>query len=96
VTDITEVLSLALAGVGIAYVHEALTRRYIREAQSAVEHDGLFLYFPRRASLAPKLRAFIDVAKKSLKSFAAAQLLIELHVTNPRKLLRHRNEPDSP
>jgi hypothetical protein len=23
----------------------------------------LFLYFPRRASLAPKLRAFIDAAK---------------------------------
>jgi DNA-binding transcriptional LysR family regulator len=30
VTDITEVLSLALAGVGFAYVHEALARRYIR------------------------------------------------------------------
>ena len=27
------------------------------------------LYYPRRASLAPKLRAFIDVAKKTLKSF---------------------------
>jgi hypothetical protein len=28
----------------------------------------LFLYYPQRASLAPKLRAFIDVAKKTLKS----------------------------
>ena len=37
--------------------------------QTAVEFDGLFLYYPRRASLAPKLRAFIDVAKKTLKSF---------------------------
>jgi DNA-binding transcriptional LysR family regulator len=37
--------------------------------QTAVEHDGAFLYYPRRASLAPKLRAFIDVAKKTLKSF---------------------------
>jgi hypothetical protein len=27
------------------------------------------LYYPRRASLAPKLRAFIDVAKKTPKSF---------------------------
>jgi DNA-binding transcriptional LysR family regulator len=36
--------------------------------QTAVGHDGLFLYYPRRASLAPKLRAFIDVAKKNLKS----------------------------
>ncbi len=29
----------------------------------------VFLYYPKRASLAPKLRAFIDVAKKTLKSF---------------------------
>ena len=76
VTDITEALSLALAGVGIAYVVEPLARRYLREGnlkwllpQTAVEHDGLFLYYPRRASLAPKLRAFIDAAKKTLKSF---------------------------
>ena len=76
VTDMTEALSLALAGVGIAYIVEPLARRYIREGglkwllpQTAVEHDGLFLYYPRRASLAPKLRAFIDVAKKTLKSF---------------------------
>jgi hypothetical protein len=38
--------------------------------QTAVEYDGLFLYYPRRASSAPKLRAFIDVAKKTLKSIA--------------------------
>jgi DNA-binding transcriptional LysR family regulator len=76
VTDITAALSLALAGVGIAYVLEPLARRYIREGslkwllpETAVEHDGLFLYYPRRASLAPKLRAFIDLAKKTLKSF---------------------------
>jgi DNA-binding transcriptional LysR family regulator len=75
VTDTTEALSLALAGVGIAYIVEPLARRYVREGslewllpQTAVEHDGLFLYYPRRASLAPKLRAFIDVAKKTLKS----------------------------
>src|SRR6266446_551193 len=74
-TDNTEALSLALAGVGIAYIVEPLARRYVREGsvewllpQTAVEHDGLFLYYPRRASLAPKLRAFIDVAKKTLKS----------------------------
>jgi DNA-binding transcriptional LysR family regulator len=74
-TDMTEALSLALAGVGIAYVVEPLARRYLREdslkwllPQTAIEHDGLFLYYPRRASLAPKLRAFIDVAKETLKS----------------------------
>lgn len=75
VTDTTQVLSLALAGVGIAYVSEPLARRYVRDGslkwllpQTAAEHEGLFLYYPRRASLAPKLRAFIDVAKKTLKS----------------------------
>jgi DNA-binding transcriptional LysR family regulator len=75
VTDITEALSLSLAGVGIAYVLEPLARQYLRDGslkwllpQTAVEHEGLFLYYPRRASLAPKLRAFIDVAKKTLKS----------------------------
>jgi DNA-binding transcriptional LysR family regulator len=75
VTDMTEALSLALAEVGIACIVEPLARRYLREGslkwllpQPAVEHDGLFLYYPRRASLAPKLRAFIEVAKKTLKS----------------------------
>jgi DNA-binding transcriptional LysR family regulator len=76
VTDTLQALSLALAGVGIAYVAEPLARRYLREGslkwllpQSATEYDGLFLYYPKRASLAPKLRAFIDVAKQTLKSF---------------------------
>lgn len=76
VTDSTEALSLALASVGIAYVVEPVARRYLREGslkwllpQTAIEYDGLFLYYPKRASLAPKLRAFIDVAKKTLKSF---------------------------
>lgn len=76
VRESTEALSLALASVGIAYVVEPLARRYLREGslkwllpQTAIEHDGLFLYYPKRSSLAPKLRAFIDVAKKTLKSF---------------------------
>jgi DNA-binding transcriptional LysR family regulator len=75
VTNSTHALNLALASVGIAYVAEPLARRYLLDGslkwllpQTAVEHDGLFLYYPRRASLAPKLRAFIDVAKKTLKS----------------------------
>jgi DNA-binding transcriptional LysR family regulator len=76
VTDVTEALSLALAGIGIAYVVELPARPYLRDGslewllpQTTVEDDGAFLYYPRRASLAPKLRAFIDVAKKTLRSF---------------------------
>jgi DNA-binding transcriptional LysR family regulator len=76
VTNIMEALSLALAGIGIAYVVELLAHPYLRDGslkwqlrESAVERVGAFLCYPRRASLAPKLRAFIDVAKKTLKSF---------------------------
>ncbi len=70
VTDPTHARDLARAGVGIAYTLEPLVRRDIREGRlkwilpsTAVNEDGLFLYYPRRASLAPKLRAFIDAAK---------------------------------
>ena len=73
-TDSTHALELASAGVGIAYAAEPLARRYIREGglkwlppQCAVEYDGLFLYYPRRASLAPKLRVFIEAAKTVLR-----------------------------
>jgi DNA-binding transcriptional LysR family regulator len=47
VTDITEALSLALAGIGIAYVVELLARPYLRDGslkwllpQAAVEQEG--------------------------------------------------------
>ena len=49
VTDITEALSLALAGIGIAYVVELLARPYLRDGglkwllpQTAVEHERAF------------------------------------------------------
>jgi DNA-binding transcriptional LysR family regulator len=70
VTDSTHARDLALAGLGVAYLFEPLVRRHIREGRlkwllpaSAIEEDGLFLYYPRRASLAPKLRAFVDAVK---------------------------------
>jgi DNA-binding transcriptional LysR family regulator len=74
VTDSNHALELALAGVGIGYAVEPAARRYIREGRlkwllplCAVEYDGLFLYYPRRASLAPKLRVFIEAAKAVLR-----------------------------
>jgi DNA-binding transcriptional LysR family regulator len=74
VTDGMHALELALAGVGIAYTLEPLARRHIRDRrlkwilpECAVELDGLFLYYPRRASFAPKLRVFIEAAKTILK-----------------------------
>ncbi|CAN7723352.1 LysR family transcriptional regulator [Mesorhizobium sp. LjNodule214] len=71
VTDSLAAIDLALAGIGIAYVFEPLVRVHIAAGslvqilpQSAIEEPGLFLYFPRRASMAPKLRAFIDTAQE--------------------------------
>jgi DNA-binding transcriptional LysR family regulator len=74
VTDATYARDLALAGVGIAYVFEPLVREALHAQrllrllpQAAIEEDGLFLYYPRRASLAPKLKAFIDAAKATTR-----------------------------
>lgn len=70
VTDASFARDLALAGVGIAYIFEPLVSEPLRSGslvqllpESAFEEPGLFLYFPRRASLAPKLRAFIAAAR---------------------------------
>lgn len=52
---------------------EPLAREYLaneRLAQAlpeaAIEEPGLFLYFPRCATMVPKPRAFIDCAKEIL------------------------------
>jgi len=70
ITDASFARDLALAGVGIAYIFEPLVREQLSSGslvqllpESAFEEPGLFLYFPRRAALAPKLRAFIDAAR---------------------------------
>ncbi|RWI95855.1 LysR family transcriptional regulator [Mesorhizobium sp.] len=71
VTDSLAAIDLALAGVGLAYVFEPLVRTDLAAGRlvqilpkTAIEEPGLFLYFPRRASMAPKLRAFIDTAQE--------------------------------
>jgi DNA-binding transcriptional LysR family regulator len=73
VTDPTYAKELALAGAGIAYIFEPLVRDELRDRRlrwilphTATEEPGLFLYYPRRASMAPKLRAFIDIAREAL------------------------------
>lgn len=65
-----QALELALAGVGLAYLFAPLARADLEAGRlvrvlpdSAVEEPGLFLYFPRRAALAPKLRAFIETTR---------------------------------
>jgi DNA-binding transcriptional LysR family regulator len=70
VTDATSARELALMGVGIAYAAEPMVRDDLRAGrlkwllpEAASHEDGLFVYFPRRASMSTKLRAFIDAAK---------------------------------
>lgn len=70
ITDATLARDLALTGTGIAYIFEPQVREDLREGRltrlipdSALPEDGLFLYYPRRASLSPKLRAFIDAVR---------------------------------
>lgn len=70
VTDSLHALDLAKRGVGIAYLFEPLAAEDIKAGrlrevlpEAAIEEPGLFLYFPRYASEAPKLRAFIDALR---------------------------------
>jgi DNA-binding transcriptional LysR family regulator len=74
ITDASFARDLALAGVGIGYIFEPLVRADLRDQllhwilpEAAIEEQGLFLYFPQRAALAPKLRAFIDVARSFVR-----------------------------
>jgi DNA-binding transcriptional LysR family regulator len=74
VTDSLYARDLALHGVGIAYVFEPLVREDLQAGRlrrvlpaASIEEPGLFLYFPRYASATPKLRAFIDTARKTLR-----------------------------
>lgn len=69
----TMLVPIRPAGAGIAYIFEPLVRAEIRQRrlrwilpEAAVEEPGLFLYYRRRASNAPKLRAFIDIAREVL------------------------------
>src|SRR5579859_595035 len=71
VTDALHALDLALQGIGIAYLFEPLAAEQIKAGrlrevlpEAAIEEPGLFLYFPRYASEAPKLRALIDVLSR--------------------------------
>ncbi len=64
-------LRAALAGLGLVYLHEqALAPHVARGALELVLEDyavsvpWFFLYFPKKSGLQPKLRAFIDLARR--------------------------------
>ena len=70
VHDYPSMLDAALAGVALAQVPEPIAREHVlagrlREvlAKYASTTLGVFLYFPNRKQVSPKLRAFIDHAR---------------------------------
>ncbi len=74
VNDGALLISLALAGLGLAYVADIAAAAELRTGRLVgvlgphlPRSPGLFLYFPRHAQAQPKLRAFIDVARRVLR-----------------------------
>lgn len=78
VTDSLHARDLALAGCGIAYLYAPLVvddlaagRLVALLPEAAIEEPGLFLYFPRHAAGAPKLRALVDTVRRLVAETAA-------------------------
>jgi DNA-binding transcriptional LysR family regulator len=78
VNDMLQAVALAESGVGLCYTFEPLVRPHLESGRlrqvlprTAVEEDGLMLYYPKRAALAPKLRAFIDTCRDVLRAGSA-------------------------
>ena len=75
VNDHLTMIALARAGTGLVYTADLVAARDInakrlRAVLSAycISGPGLHLYFPRRSQQQPKLRAFIDFAKQTLRA----------------------------
>src|SRR5262249_48678933 len=72
VNDFPTMLDAALRGIALAQVPEPLARAHLAAGsleellrEHAPTTPGLFLYFPDRAQVLPKLRAFIDHVRSS-------------------------------
>jgi DNA-binding transcriptional LysR family regulator len=82
-------VAAALGGVALAQVPEPIVAGHLASgeleevlSEHAPSSPGLFLYFPSRAQVMPKLRAFID----HVKAYAEAVLL-----NPPRKSARAKD-----
>jgi DNA-binding transcriptional LysR family regulator len=75
VHDYSSMLDAALAGAALAQVPEPIAREHVRAGRLdevlgkyAPSTLGVFLYFPDRKQVSPKLRAFIDHARHFVAS----------------------------
>lgn len=73
VNDFSAHITAAESGVGIAYIAEPTVEQAVRDGRlelaledHALQGSGLFLYYPSRRQVMPKLRAFIDYARDHL------------------------------
>jgi DNA-binding transcriptional LysR family regulator len=76
--DETLLPSMALKGLGLAYLAEPLVREHIEQGRLETALDaycptspGLFIYYPSRAQRLPKLKAFVDHMLKQRPYFEA-------------------------
>ncbi len=88
VNDVPAMLAAALGGISLAQVPEPLAAAPLVSgeleevlSEHAPSSPGVFLYFPSRAQVMPKLRAFID----HVTAYAAAVLLNPAGKTAPAK-----------
>jgi DNA-binding transcriptional LysR family regulator len=75
VNDHLTMIALAKAGAGLAFTAERIAAREIADGSLesvldpyCIKTEGLFLYFPEKSQRQPKLRAFIDFAKRELRA----------------------------
>ncbi|HEX4453948.1 MAG TPA: LysR substrate-binding domain-containing protein [Kofleriaceae bacterium] len=67
-------IAAALRGLGLVYMHEPAIADHVARGELvavleayALTVPGFFLYFTRKSSQQPKLRAFLEVARRVLK-----------------------------
>jgi DNA-binding transcriptional LysR family regulator len=75
--DLDALVGAALRGVGLAYILESCVREHIEAGELVRVLDafcppfpGLFLYYPSRVNLAPKLQVLVDFLKQRLPARA--------------------------
>ena len=90
--DYPTLLGAAIQGVGLAQVPGPLTTAPISDgrlqallAPFAVTLPGIFLYYPGRRQVLPKLRAFIDHVKSHSSVANKTRIRVDERRTRPRK-----------
>lgn len=79
--DMQSTIAMARRGLGLAYVSEPLVTAEVGSGELeivlghiAASSPGLFLYYPSRAQVLPKLRAFIDHVKAQMAAGALSAM----------------------